>query len=103
MLEIGRLAYKIAGRDSDYCAIIKIVDDKTVTVDGNVRRKNVNIDHLHLLDKILPIKENAKREEIQKHFANLGITSKKFGDKRTRKAQTITRVEKLKQKKIVKK
>ncbi|HDP73856.1 MAG TPA: 50S ribosomal protein L14e [Candidatus Woesearchaeota archaeon] len=65
MLEIGSVVAKNAGRDAGKVgAVIKIVNEKFVMVDGFCRRKKVNIRHLIPLNRKINIKENAKREEI---------------------------------------
>ena len=59
--EIGRVCVKIAGRDAGRkCVVVEAVDDKFVTVDGNVRRKKVNIKHLEPLADVLEIKDSRK-------------------------------------------
>ena len=65
MLEIGSVVAKSAGRDAGKVgAVIKLIDDNFVMVDGFCRRKKVNIKHLVALNRKIEIKEDAKREEI---------------------------------------
>ena len=47
MIEIGRLCVKIAGRDAGKkCVVVDVVNDNTVLIDGETRRRNCNIKHL---------------------------------------------------------
>ena len=72
MFNIGRVCMKIAGRDSNkYCVVIEQVDAKTVIVDGETRRKKVNIKHLMPLKKILDIKKNASHEAVEKELSKI--------------------------------
>jgi large subunit ribosomal protein L14e len=67
MLEIGRVAIKIAGRDAGKVAVIvDKIDENFVLIDGNVRRRKCNIKHLEPLDTILKIKKGASTQEVHK-------------------------------------
>jgi len=83
MFEIGRLCIKIAGRDSNKkCVIIDVVDDKTVLIDGETRRRKCNIKHLEPLDQVLKVSKNAKFLELSKVFKDLGIALKETKPKK---------------------
>lgn len=72
MFDIGRVCMKIAGRDSNkYCVVIDKVDDHTVMVDGQTRRKKVNVKHLMPLKKVLDIGKNASHESVEKELNSL--------------------------------
>ena len=74
LFSVGRLCLKIAGRDADKkCVVIETVDNHYVIVDGNVRRKKVNINHLEPLAEIVDMKQGASHEEVKKAFAKLGL------------------------------
>jgi large subunit ribosomal protein L14e len=74
MYEIGRLAIKIAGRDSGKkCVVVDIVDDHFVLIDGQTRRRKCNIIHLEPLDKVLKIKKGASHAEIVDMFKKEGM------------------------------
>lgn len=65
MIEIGRLCYKIAGREAGKpCVIIDVVNGNTVIIDGLVRRKKCNIKHLEYTSIVLPVKKNAQTSEV---------------------------------------
>jgi len=77
-LEVGRLIVKTAGRDSGKIGvIIEKIDNNYVLIDGQVRRRKCNIDHLETLDKKIKIKSKATFDSIQKEFKLLGIEAKK--------------------------
>ena len=77
MIEIGRLAVKIAGRDAGLkCVVVDILDDKFVLIDGETRRRKCNILHMEPLKDVLKIKKKASHEEIKKEFEKLGLKAR---------------------------
>ncbi len=88
MIEIGRLCVKIAGRDAGRnCVIVEAVDDNFVIVDGQVKRKRCNIDHLEPLQHRLPIASGASHEEVVRALEAVGIDVI-VGEKIVRKPKT---------------
>ena len=86
MIEIGRLVVKTAGRDAGKKGvIIDIVDDKFVLVDGEVRRRKVNVLHLEPLNQVIEIKKNASHADVKKSMDEIGL--KKRETKPKQKAQ----------------
>ena len=76
-IEIGRVVVKIAGRDAGKKGvIIDILDDKFVLIDGETRRRKVNILHIEPLNQEIDIKKNASHEEVAKALDELGIKSR---------------------------
>ena len=74
MIEVGRLCVKIAGRDAGRnCVIVEAVDDNFVIVDGQMRRKRCNINHLEPLQHRLPIASGASHEEVVRALEAVGI------------------------------
>jgi|SRR3989344_4590019 len=98
LFQVGRLCVKTAGRDAGRkCVVIESIDANFVVIDGNTRRKKVNIKHLEPLDKILEIKSKAASDEVKKAFAKLGLA---VWERKSRK--TVARVKKTKVKKEAK-
>ena len=74
MIEVGRLAVKIAGRDGGLkCVIVEILDNNFVLIDGETRRRKCNIIHLETLKEFVKIKKGASHEEVKKEFEKLGL------------------------------
>lgn len=74
LFDVGRLCLKIAGRDAGRKAVVvEAVDDAYVLIDGDVRRKKVNIKHLEPLEPILRIEPGASHEEVKEEFTKLGL------------------------------
>lgn len=74
MIEVGRLAVKIAGRDAGgKCVVVDVLDKNFVLIDGQVRRRKCNIIHLEPLDNIIKIKKKASHEDVIKAFRELKI------------------------------
>jgi large subunit ribosomal protein L14e len=74
MFEIGKVCIKIAGRDAGKVAIIvDVVDDKTVLIDGNVRRRKCNVTHLEPLDGSVKIKKGASTADVHKAMSSSKI------------------------------
>lgn len=83
MYQVGRLCYKIAGRDSNRpCVIVDNVDEKTVLIDGAVRRKNVNIIHIEPTEKVLEIAKGADTKTVVEALEKEGFNVPKTGEAR---------------------
>ena len=77
MIEIGRLVVKIAGRDAGKKGvIIDILDDKFVLVDGETRRRKVNVLHIEPLNQVLKIGKNTSHEDVAKALDELGLKAR---------------------------
>ena len=83
LFQVGRLAVKIAGRDAGRkCVVVKVVDDSFVMIDGDVRRKKVNLKHLEPLSETIEISDDASHDEVKKAFEKLGLS---VWDKKSKK------------------
>ena len=87
LFDIGRVAVKIAGRDArKYCVVVDKLDNNYVLVDGETRRKKINVKHLEPLDIVVKIKKNANNEEVINALKEVGISiSKRKKVKRSKK------------------
>ncbi|HLD89357.1 MAG TPA: 50S ribosomal protein L14e [Candidatus Nanoarchaeia archaeon] len=67
MIEVGRVCIKIAGRDAGKkCAIIDVIDNNFVLIDGFSRRRKCNIRHLEPIDKKIEADKESSKEQIIK-------------------------------------
>ena len=74
MFDVGRIAIKIAGRDAGkHCVVVDVVDSWHVLVDGETRRRKVNVKHLEPSNKVIELKKGASHEEVRKEFEKLGM------------------------------
>lgn len=74
IFEVGRLCVKIAGRDAGRtCVVVEAAGNSYVVVDGDVRRKKVNIKHLEPLDKTVEVKAKATHADVKKVFEKAGL------------------------------
>lgn len=90
-MKIGQLVLKTAGRDGNNLGVVvDILDKNYVLVDGNTRRKKVNIKHIEPVNKVLKIKKGASTSEVQKALKEANIPIIKKGSKRTPKKQDVT-------------
>ena len=65
LMDIGRVCYKISGREAGkVCVIIDHKDKKFVLIDGNVKRRLCNISHLEPTELILKLKKGASTQEV---------------------------------------
>ena len=110
MIEIGRLCFKIAGREAGKMAvIIEVLDKNYVLIDGLVRRKKCNIAHLVPLGTVLKIKKGASTSEVQKSMIDSKIIDEvpKKGEKKAKKEkpvkQHVVKEKQAKEEKIEKK
>lgn len=75
LFDIGRMVMKIAGRDAGRKAVVvEVLDTNYVLIDGDTRRKKVNIKHLEPLAQTLNIEPGASHEDVKKEFEKLGLT-----------------------------
>ncbi len=101
MIEVGRLCYKIAGREAGKpCVIVDVIDDHFVLVDGLVRRKRCNVNHLHFTPIVLNIKKGESTDSILKILVEKKIIAEvpKKGEKKEKKEKPV-KVKKVKPKK----
>ena len=62
---IGKICIKLLGREAGWtCIIVDQVNDNFVLIDGNVKRRKCNLQHLEQTDKILDIKKGASTQEV---------------------------------------
>ena len=71
---IGQVCVKITGRESGrHCVIVDALDDNFVTVDGNVKRRRCNIDHLEFLNKKVNIVKGASTEQVIEALKKINV------------------------------
>ncbi|MAG47814.1 50S ribosomal protein L14e [archaeon] len=101
---IGRLCVKTTGRESGReCVIVNVENDAFVTIDGNVKRRRCNINHLEFLNKNVDIKKDESTEQVRKAMENLGIklmTKTKKEKSTTEKPKKQRQKEEEKQKEV---
>ncbi len=104
MMEIGRICMKTAGRErGKVCVIVDILDENFVLIDGNVRRRRCNIDHLEPTPKKLDINKGARTETILKALKEAGYEIEPWKLRKKEKAKEPKKKEKPKAKKEEKK
>ena len=73
IFNLGRLCVKIAGRDAgNKCVVVEESGQGYVVVDGNVRRKKVNVKHLEPLAQVLEVGKGS-HDEVKKAFEKLNL------------------------------
>ena len=86
VVEIGTLCVKTAGRDAtQFCVVVEKISDNYVLIDGNTRRKKVNISHIEPLNQKISIKESSSTKEVLEAFEKEGIEIKKSTEKKEKK------------------
>ncbi|PIN68393.1 hypothetical protein COV94_04895, partial [Candidatus Woesearchaeota archaeon CG11_big_fil_rev_8_21_14_0_20_57_5] len=88
-MDVGQVCRKIAGRDTGICVILSKPEGSLVLVDGQVRRKKVNLRHLWALEQKLELAENADHEAVVAALKGINIlvkekTAKSVGAKPVR-------------------
>jgi large subunit ribosomal protein L14e len=92
MYEIGRVCYKIAGRDSNLPCVIIDVTAKGILVDGATRRRVVNPLHIEPTTKIIKVSKEASTDVVVKALTDAGFGVPKKGAAR----QTPPRLKQMK-------
>lgn len=85
-MDIGRVCYKIAGREAGkLCVIVDAKDKKSVIIDGNVKRRLCNIAHLEPSEIVLKIKKGASTQDVHAALQKekLEVLEKKKKEKKT--------------------
>lgn len=102
MIEVGRVCVKIAGKEAGRkCVIVKIIDKNFVLIDGEVKRRRCNIDHLELLPYKIEVSESTPKDEIVKKLKEI-FEKRKEERKKKRERKKKKAEEKKKEKKEVK-
>ena len=97
LFEVGQLCLKLAGRDAGRKGVVvEAIDERWVLIDGDLRRKKVNIKHLEPLAEKIELKNKASHEEVKKAFEKLSLG---VWEKKSKKS--APRPRKLKKKKVV--
>ncbi len=92
MIEVGRVIVKIAGRDAGRIgAIIDVYENNYVLIEGEVRRRKVNINHLELLNKKITVEAQADKKTVISQLKSLGyeIEEKESKEKKEKKEKPI--------------
>ncbi len=89
---IGQICVKLTGRESGRpCVIVDAIDNNFVLIDGNVKRRKCNINHLEFFNKKISITKGASTEQVQEAMKKLGInvTTKTGKEKNIEKTKEI--------------
>jgi len=74
MFDVGRVCVKIAGRDArKSCAVVEVIDDNYVLIDGQTRRRKCSLAHLEPTKKTIDIKKGASNKTVAKALSDIGI------------------------------
>lgn len=66
LFDVGRVCEKTSGKEAGKkCVVVDVVDQNYVLVDGNVKRRRVNVNHLKPTDQVVKIKKGAKTSEVK--------------------------------------
>ena len=77
MIEVGRVCYKIAGKEAGRkCVIVDLIDENFVLVDGLVKRRRANIKHLELTPQKVEIKKGASTKEVIEALKKANLLNK---------------------------
>ena len=77
MIEIGRLVVKTAGRDAGKKGVIvNILDDKFILVDGETRRRKINVLHIEPLNQVIKIEKNSSHDAVSKALKEIGLEAR---------------------------
>lgn len=97
MYSIGRLCVKIVGRDAGLrCVIVDKVDDNTVLIDGETRRRNCNVKHLEPLQETIKLKKGASHKDVASEFKKLGFEARETTPKKSKPRPKKQKKEKIK-------
>ena len=102
---IGRVCKKVAGREAGkVCVIVSQSEGHFVLIDGEVKRRNCNRNHLEPLNVKVDIKEDASTKDVLSALQNAGfeVQGLKEGTSKTAGPKPV-KLRKVKEKKAEKK
>lgn len=95
VLEIGRVVIKTTGRDAmQYGVIVEVLDENFVMLDGQVRRRKVNVQHIEPLMKTVDVKKGADTKTVVKALNDAGFEFQARAEKKD--VNTTPRPKKIK-------
>jgi len=101
---IGRLCVKLSGREAGReCLIIDEAEGNLVMIDGDVKRRKCNLEHLDISEKILKIKRNAPTSDVQSAMREAGIIVQKRKESKKKSSSRPKKIRKKKEASIRKK
>ena len=66
IFDIGRVCEKTVGKEQGKkCIVVDVIDEKHVLIDGDVKRRRVNIRHLKPTEQLVKLKKGAKTAEVK--------------------------------------
>jgi len=95
MVKVGQLCIKIAGREAGKeCAVVKVLKNNYVIIDGNVRRKKCNLSHLEPVNRLLKIKSKATTAEVKEAMKKEGIVIPEKKEKKPKEKKVAAKPKK---------
>lgn len=91
IFEVGRVCVKIAGRDAGRKCVVVENHGNFVTVDGDVRKKKVNVKHLEPLAKTIDVSGGAKKAFEKEGWSVWEHKAKKAGARPTKQKKKLTK------------
>jgi len=85
-MEVGQVCLKIAGRDAGKKCVVLNVEKNFALIDGETRRRKVNLLHIFPTNEIVKIKKDASHDEVVKV---LGIEEEVSKFKKETKQKTV--------------
>lgn len=73
MITVGSLVVKLAGRDAGCTGIVVKREGARVLLDGEVRRREVSIEHVEPLDDAVDVKEGASSADVRTVMEGAGF------------------------------
>ena len=85
MITVGSVVMKIAGRDAGRLGVVLDVKDDMVLIDGQVRRREVSVNHVEPVNQTVDIAKNASTESARDALKGIGVEfPEPFANKRER-------------------
>jgi large subunit ribosomal protein L14e len=74
MFKVGRVCKKTKGREAGrFCVVIEKKDENFVLIDGDVRRRKCNINHLKPVGTVVKVAKKAGTEVVRKAMEDAGF------------------------------
>jgi len=78
-MEIGRVYTKLTGKDAGKkCVVVEIIDNNSVLIDGNVKRRKCNPKHLEPTTEKIEIEKGASTDQVKHGLNKIGLLKERY-------------------------
>jgi len=78
-MEVGRIYTKLTGKETGRkCVVVEIIDNNSVLIDGNVKRRKCNPKHLEPTTERVEIEKGATTDQVKHALKKIGLLKERY-------------------------